>query len=173
MRGPARGLVRLLAGAAACALLLCAAARPAHAQIGRRTQLTVTGLPFTVTQTTPADFDAGFVILGTLTFTVDATSNFPSFSPRLTTVNVRCFAPCPSSGTLSATRVQWRRGDLGTWNNLTTTLSPVEARTVTPGGANDPWTNTIQFRYTLAWASVPPTAATQFRVELELVVTAP
>ena len=81
---------------------------------GRRTDLTVTGLPFTVTQTTPADFDAGFVILGTLTFTVDATSNQPSFSPRVTTVNVRCFAPCPSTGTLNASRLQWRRGDLGT-----------------------------------------------------------
>lgn len=157
--------VALLAGA-------CLGATPTAAQ-GRRTALTVSGLPFTVTQTTPADFDAGFVILGTVTFTVASTSNRPAFSPRATTVRLRCFAPCPSTGTLNASRLQWRRGDLGTWNDLTTTLAPVETRNLVVGGANDPWSNTIQFRYTLAWASVPPTAATQFRLELELVVAAP
>jgi hypothetical protein len=153
--------------------LAVSAAAPARAQGGRRTALAVTGLPFTVTQTTPSDFDAGSVILGTLTFTVDATANTPVFSPRATTVNVRCFAPCPASGTLNAAALQWRRGDLGTWNTLTTTLALVETRNVTFNGANDPWSNTIQFRYLLSWAGTPPTAATQFRVELELVVAAP
>lgn len=141
--------------------------------VGRRTSLTVTGLPFTVSQTTPADFDAGFVVLGTITFTVDATSNNPAFSPRATTVNVRCFAPCPSTGTLASTGLQWRRGDLGTWNALTTTQTLVETRIITFNGANDPWSNTIQFRYLLNWAGTPPTPATQFRVELQLVVAAP
>ena len=88
-----------------CALLagaLAILAVPANAQggpppgVGRRTSINVTGLPFTVPLTTPADFDAGFVILGTVTFTVDATSNQPAFSPRATTVRVRCFAPCPT-----------------------------------------------------------------------------
>ena len=151
------------------ALLACAASAGAQ----RRTNLAVTGLPFTVAATTPADFDAGFVVLGTLTFTVNATSNRPRFSPRVTTVNVRCFAPCPSSGTLSAASLQWRRGDLGTWNALTTTRTLVETRTVTFNGTNDPWSNTIQFRYLLNWATTPPTAATQFRVQLQLVVAAP
>jgi len=161
------GHIALLCG------ILAVVAAPAAAQRGRRTTLTVTGLPFTVTQTTPADFDAGSVILGTLTFTVDATSNRPAFSPRATTVSVRCFAPCPATGTLNAAALQWRRGDLGTWNTLTTAQALVETRNVTFNGPNDPWSNTIQFRYLLNWATTPPTAATQFRVQLQLVVAAP
>lgn len=145
----------------------------AHAQGGRRTVLFITGFPFTVAGTTPADFDAGSITLGTITFQVDATANNPNFSPRATTVSVRCFAPCPSTGTLAATGLQWRRGDLGTWNALTTAFSLVELRNVVFGGANDPWSNTIQFRRTLAWATTPPAPATQYRVELQLVVAAP
>ena len=151
---------------------VCGAPRPLVAQ-GRRTLFTVTGVPFTVTGTTPADFDAGFIILGTLAFTIDATANQPFFSPRLTSVNVRCFAPCPSTGALPGTGIQWRRGDLGTWNDLTTTLALVETRTLVYGGANDPWSNTIQFRYVLNWATTPPTAATQFMLELQMTVDPP
>ncbi len=162
--------VALVLGSGLCAPVEADAQR---APRGRRTVLTVTGFPFTVTGTTPADFDAGAVTLGTITFRVDATSNRPAFSPRATTVNVRCFAPCPASGTIPATGLQWRRGDLGTWNALTTTFSMVELRNVVFNGANDPWTNTIQFRYALAWATSPPRPATQFRVELQLVVAAP
>ena len=145
----------------------------AYAQGGRRTFLYVTGLPFTVTGTTPAMFDAGAVILGTVTFTVDATANTPAFSPRATTVNVRCFAPCPATGTLASAGLQWRRGDLSAWNPLTTTFNLVELRNLVYNGVNDPWSNTIQFRYALAWATTPPTPATQFQVELQLVVAAP
>jgi hypothetical protein len=145
----------------------------ASAQGGRRTFLYVTGLPVTVTGTTPAQFDAGAVDLGTITFTVDATANNPNFSPRATTVSVRCFAPCPASGTLTPTGLQWRRGDLGTWNPLTTTFAFVELRNLVFNGVNDPWSNTIQFRYALSWVASPPTPATQFQVELQLVVAAP
>ncbi len=162
---------RLLRWSLAVALLV--GAPPARAQFLQRTRLTVSGLPFTVTGTQPADFDAGFITLGTLTFTVDAWLNFPAFSPRVTAVSVRCFAPCPSTGTLASAGLQWRRGDLAGWNNLTTTMALVETRTVVVNGTNDPWSNTIQFRYVLDWATVPPTAATQFRVEMQLVVTAP
>ena len=160
--------------------LLALAAPLARAQggpppgVGRRTSLAVTGLPVTITNISAADFEAGFRLLGTATFTVDATSNNPAFSPRLTTVNVRCFAPCPATGPLAAAGLQWRRGDLGTWNTLTTTQTLVETRTVTFGGANDPWTNTIQFRYLLDWGTTAPsTAPTTFQVELQLTVAAP
>lgn len=159
--------VALMLGSSVCVPL------DAHAQGGRRTFLYITGFPFTVTGTTLADFDAGAVTLGTITFQVDATANNPAFSPRATTVNVRCFAPCPSTGTLAAAGLQWRRGDLGTWNPLTTTLALVESRNLVFNGANDPWSNTIQFRYALAWATTPPTPVTQYRVELQLVVAAP
>lgn len=160
-------------------LLLCLAV-PARAQggpppgVGRRTALTVTGLPVTVSNISASDFEAGSRVLGSLTFTVDATSNNPAFSPRLTTVNVRCFAPCPTTGTLAATGLQWRRGDLAAWNALTTTQTLVETRTVTFGGTNDPWTNSIQFRYLLDWATTAPTTApTTFQVEVQLTVAAP
>lgn len=142
--------------------------------VGRRTAISITGLPVTIANISAADFDAGFRVLGTATFTVDATSNNPAFSPRNTTVAVRCFSPCPATGTLAPTGLQWRRGDLGTWIPLTTTLALVETRTVTFGGANDPWSNTIQFRYVLDWATTAPTTApTTFNVELELTVAAP
>jgi len=174
------GTARLgIVGTALVVGALCSAPTSLAAQggpppgTGRRTSITVSGFPFTVTGTTPADFDAGFVILGTATFTVDATGNTPVFSPRVTTVNVRCFAPCPSTGTTSATGLQWRRGDLGTWNALSATMTLVETRQVVYQGTNDPWSNTIQFRYALDWATTLPAAATQFRVEMELVVTAP
>jgi hypothetical protein len=166
------------AGALLCGALALSAV-PAGAQggpppgVGRRTAITVSGLPFNVTAITPADFDAGFVILGTMNFTVDATGNNPAFSPRVATVNLRCFAPCPATGTLAATGLQWRRGDLGTWNALTTTLTLVQSRPMTFNGANDPWSNTVQFRYLLSWATTAPAPVTQFQLEVQLVVTAP
>lgn len=164
-RRPALHLLALTLGAMALAT-------PAEAQGGRRTFLYVTGFPRTATSTV-ADFVAGFVTLGTVTFTVDATANNPNFSPRVTTVNVRCFAPCPATGTLPSAALQWRRGDLGIWNPISTAYALVEQRTLVFGGANDPWSNTIAWRFAVDWATHPPTAATSYYIQLQLVVAAP
>lgn len=141
---------------------------------GRRTVLSVTGLPLTVATTTADDFDALAVSLGSLAFTVDLTTNSGGgFSPRATTVEVRCGTPCPASGTLTVGSLEWRRTDLGVWNPLTTTFATIENRTATFGGTNDPWGNTVHWRYALTWTANPPTAATAFYLEFQLTVAAP
>jgi hypothetical protein len=167
-----RGLVIVAALSLALALVL---ARPLGAQGNRRTSLTVTGLPLSATTTTAADFDANAVSIGSFSFTVDLTTNAGGggFSPRVTTVDVRCGSPCPASGTLPVGALEWRRSDLGTWNALTTAYATVESRTATFNGTDDPWGNTIFWRYALSWASSPPTAATAFYLQLQLTVAAP
>lgn len=136
----------------------------------RRTVLTVTGLPLTVTGITNTQYDAGSVTVGTVSFSVDLTTNSGGgFPTRVTTVQVRCGAVC----TGNFARYQWRRNDLGVWNVLSTTYTTIETRTATFGGSNDPWNNSIHFRYMLAYATVAPQAATQHTLQFQLVVTAP
>lgn len=155
--------------------LACGAVATLEAQGNRRTNLTVTGLPLSVATTTTADFDALAVAIGSLSFTVDLTTNSGGggFSPRSTTVFVRCGTPCPALGTLPVGALEWRRSDLGTWNPLTTAFVAIENRTATFGGTNDPWSNTVFWRYALAWASTPPTLATAFYLQFQLTVAAP
>jgi len=145
------------------------------AQGQRLSVLTLSGFPLTSTTTTVANFDAGFVSIGTTSFTVDLTRNAGGggFSPRVTTVQVLCALPCPASGTLPPGALQWRRADLGAWNAIGTTGALVETRTATFNGANDPWGNSVDWRYALSWTGTPPTDATQFNIAFELVVTAP
>lgn len=146
-----------------------------EAQGNRRTNLTTTGFPISATTTTPVDYDAGFVAIGSTGFTVDLRTNTGAggFSPRVTTVRVRCGSPCPASGALPVSGLEWRRSDLGVWTPLTTAFADVEARTATFNGTNDPWSNSIVWRYALTWAGVPPTAQTQYFIEFQLQVTAP
>lgn len=152
-------------------LFVVAATRDAGAQ--RRTSLVISGWPLTATSTSANDFEAGFVLLGATSFTVDAVSNSPAFTLRSTTVSVQCVPACPRSGTLSLAGVQWRRNDQATWNTLTTAYAPIETRTLSFGGANDPWSQTVQWRYALNWATNGPTAASEFRIRFRLTVAAP
>lgn len=163
-----RGSIGWYAVGLAAALLLSA---PLGAQGNRRTTVTVTGLPLSVTQTTTTDFDAGSVAIGSISIAVDLTTNTGAggFSPRVTAVNIRCGPTC----TGNFARIQWRRADLGTWNPLTTSFVNIETRTATFNGTNDPWSNTVFFRYQLAYASDPPSGPTQHTLEFQLVVTAP
>jgi hypothetical protein len=150
--------------------LILALAPDAGAQ---NTVLTVTGFPLSVTSTTGADFETGSVSLGTTSFSVNATTN-AGFATRTTTVSVRCSAGnCPNTGTLSLTGLQWRRVDQATWNQLTTTVAAVETRQITFNGANDPWGNSIEWRYLLSWTANPPTAMTRFRIRFQLTTTSP
>ncbi len=136
----------------------------------RRTVLTVTGLPMTVTGTTTTAFDAGSVTVGTVSFTVDLTTNAGGALPtRVTTVQVRCGPAC----TGAFGRIEWRRNDLGVWNPLTTTFADIETRTATIDGVNDPWGNSVVFRYALAYATDPPSGPTAYTLEFQLVVAAP
>lgn len=155
---------------AAVMALMCAGANVAAAQPARNTTLTVNSTGLSVTTTTPDDYDAGSVVVGTVTFTVDlvsATGN--PLRTRVTTVNLLCAAGCPAG----FGRLEWRRADLGVWNPLTTSPVLVEQRTATFDGANDPWSRQVFWRYTLDWTTVPPSGPTAFPVTFQLVVTAP
>lgn len=156
----------LLAG-----LFVVVATRDAGAQ--RRTNLDISGWPLTATSTSANDFEAGFVLLGATTFAVDAVSNNPALTLRSTTVEVQCVPVCPRSGTLPLAGVQWRRNDQAAWNTLTTAYAAIETRTLSFGGANDPWSQTVQWRYALDWVTNGPTAASQFRIRFRLTVAAP
>lgn len=172
MSGAARSLVASLSFVA---LLLAAFVPPAWAQGNRRTNITTAGFPLTSTSSSPADFDAGFVAIGSTTFTIDLRTNSGAggFSPRVTTVNVQCAAPCPAGGTAALSGLQWRRADLGVWNSLTANYVLVESRTAFFNGANDPWQNSLVWRYALSWTGTPPAAPTDFYIQMQLVVTAP
>ncbi len=141
------------------------------AQGNRRTRLQVTGLPLTLSATSTTDFDAGSVTIGTVNFNVNLTSNTGGggFSPRVTTVQVRCGATC----TGAFNRLQWRRNDLAVWNTLSTTFVTIETRTATFNGTNDPWANSIIFRRLLDYATDAPSGPTAFTLQFQLVVTAP
>lgn len=161
----------LLAGTLVVAVLLVVAVHEAAAQ--RQTSLAIAGWPLTAASTSATDFEAGFVLLGATSFTIDALSNTPAFTLRSTTVSVQCVPACPRSGTLPLAGVQWRRSDQATWTTLTTAYVPIETRTLSFGGVNDPWSQTVQWRYALDWATNPPTAASQFRIRFQLTVAAP
>jgi len=155
---------------------LCAALAviPATDAVAQNTRIDLSGFPLQVTSTTGADFEAGSVALGSTGFTVDArTSNGP-FTTRTTTVSVYCGAAnCPQAGTLQETSLQWRRADLAVWNTLTTAPVTVETRNITFNGVNDPWGNTLVWRYLLNWTTNPATAMTRWRIRFQLTTTAP
>jgi len=165
-----RGRLMLLL-AAVCTL--AGANRPLQAQ-PVRINLSVLGLPFAVTTTDGADFEQGFVILGSFSFTVQSLPTSGS-GTKSTTVQVRCRTACPRSGTLPVSGLQWRRVDTGTWVTATTGYQTLETRTLTVGNAaTDPWSNSVQWRYLLSWTANPPTAAaTQYRLEFRLTVANP
>lgn len=156
----------LLAG-----LFVVSVARDAGAQ--RMTSLTISGWPLSVTATSANDFEVGFINLGSTTFTVDALSNQPVFTLRSTTVEVQCVPACPRTGTVPLAGVQWRRNDQANWTTLTTGYVPIETRTLAFNGVNDPWSQTLHWRYALDWATNPPAAASQFRIRFRLTVAAP
>ncbi len=164
--------------AASLLLLVAAPLRvTAEAQGNRRTVLTLTGSPLTVSETTVADYQLGYVdIVGSWTYAIWLRTNTGAggFSPRVTTVNVACLAPCPASGT-SANRLLFRRANSGVWNPLTTAYTLLETRTVAfvNGAPNPTWSNDVFWRYSLDWATTPPAAATQYIISFQLVVTAP
>jgi hypothetical protein len=152
-------------------LWLVASAAPVRSS-AQQTTLALTGFPVAFTTPTGADFVTGSIQSATATtYTVDATSG--ATSQRTTTVSVRCRTPCPASGAKALSTLQWRRADLGAWTTLTTTDVFVEQRAVFRNGANDPWSNSVLWRFLLGWTTDPPMASTRFNVVFTLTVTAP
>jgi hypothetical protein len=150
------------------AVAFVACATPGSAQ---QIRLALTGWPLTVTTTDGGAFEQGFVSLGSTTYSVEVLSNGPNKS---TSVQVQCATVCPRSGTIPLSGLQWNRADQpGVWNTLTTAYVTIETQNVVNGGANDPWSNTLNWRYVLSWTGNPPAAVTQYRVRFRLLVANP
>src|SRR5688500_10361068 len=95
---------------------------------------------------TGTDFVNGSIARTPTTFQVEAIGG-PVFSPRSPSTAIRCALPCPTSGAKAMASLQWRRGDLGTWNPITTSDVLVEQRLMVMDLFNAPWTNTVLFRF--------------------------
>jgi hypothetical protein len=61
-------------------------------------------------------------------------------------------------GSKSIADLQWRRGDLGSWQSLTQSDVFVESRTYTLLSPRPAWSNTIHFRVVVRWTGDPPAA---------------
>jgi hypothetical protein len=151
------------------ALWAAVGASTARAQ---QTTLTITGFPIAFPSPTGSDFFTGYIdSAGSVTFTVAAKTG--TTGQRTTTVFIACNGPCPTAGPKPLASLQWRRADLLAWNTLTTTNVQVDQKLVFKGAANDPWSNSIFWRFNLNWLTDPPGVATNFRILFTLTVTVP
>jgi hypothetical protein len=155
-------------------MVLCQGAAAAQGGLpALRIELQATGLPVAFPAVSGADYNAGSVLATIPTeYTVESTKG-PAGIERRTTVHVRCGTPCPNSGSLTAARLQWRRGDQQNWTTLATTDQLVEERILTRSGANDPWSGTIHWRYLLDWTQVPALSSGTFPIIITLTTGAP
>lgn len=152
------------------ALFVALALPTAHASAQpARTTLTTSGLPLLLTGTTGADVEAGYILLGASSFTVESDGRARDF-PRTTVVQIQCGLPCPATGTAAANALQWRRDDQVTWTSLASGFTTVESNGVAAAGT---WGRTIFWRYLLDWSTTPPSTNTQFLIDFQLVVSSP
>ena len=156
---------RLLWSAALAALALPVVAGRAPAQIA----LTITGGPATFPAPTVTDYDAGYVANPAgLAFQLGIAG---AATNRTTTVSIRA-----SSATLGGGKpvsdLEWRRADLGTWNQMSVSDAVIESRPVRKNTLNDPWGNTVFLRMRLTWANDAPATYTTDLV-VTLTVTTP
>ena len=126
-----------------------------HAQGTESMTLSATTVSFPTPTIT--DFDNGFLTASTtVTYTV-ATSGGPKGASHTATVSIKS-SSANLGGTKALSDLQWSRADLGTWNSMTTTNATVEQRTIVRGGANDPWSNSVNFQMLLSYANDAPGA---------------
>lgn len=129
--------------------------------------LTVTGGPVAFPTPAASDFVTGSIAAtGALTYSI-ATSGGPPGTSHTSTVTIRA-----TTGTLGGTKpvsdLQWSRADLpGTWNGLSVSDAQVQRQTIVRKGANDPWSNQLNFRMLLSFANdVPGSYSTSLIITL-------
>lgn len=149
------------------ALLGATLALPRAAAAQGSVALTVTGGPVAFATPVASDFTAGSIAAtGALTYSV-ATSGGPPGTSHTSTISIRA-----TTGTLGGTKpvsdLQWSRADIpGTWNGVTVSNAQVEQKTIVRKGANDPWSNQINFRMLLSYANdVPGSYSTSLIITL-------
>jgi hypothetical protein len=122
----------------------------------QKTTLTLANATVTFPAPTVTDYMNGYVDATTgVTFTLTA----PAGPLRTTTVLIRATSASLGAGKILGD-LEWRRSDLVTWNNVTTTDVQVEQRTMIKNVLNDPWGNTIFFRMLLDWTTDAPATYT-------------
>jgi len=155
---------RLLRSAALAAVTLLIVAR-ASAQV----TLTVTGGPITLPAPTVTDYDAGYAVDPTgLAFQLNVAG---ASANRTTTVSIRS-TTATLGGSKPVSDLEWRRADLGTWNQMSVSDAVIESRPVRKNQLNDPWGNTVFLRMRLTWASDAPATYTTGLI-VTLTVTTP
>jgi hypothetical protein len=143
---------RKLRGGSTIAKMSIALAFLSSPLAAQKTSLAVTGGTVIFPAPTVADYINGFVdATAGVTFTVNSTNGLT----RTTTISIRATSPNLGNGK-SLADLEWRRGDLATWNSVSVVDSQVEQRIVVNKGLNDPWSNTIFFRMALDWTRDPP-----------------
>jgi hypothetical protein len=158
-----RGRMRSLA--ATSASLTCAAAVFSSPLAAQSSTLTLANNAITFPAPTAADYVNGYVNSTTgVQFTVDATSS--GGGSVTTTIAIRSTSASLGNGK-ALIDLKWRRSDLVAWNTITTGDVPVETRSQTYNGTNDPWNNTIFFRMVLTWTTDAPNIyAANYRITL-------
>ncbi len=138
-------------------LLATTIAGMAHAQI---MSLSLTGgSPIAFPNPVETDYDNGSVAAtAALGFTIDL-SKGGGAGGRHGILSIRA-ASAVMGGTKPISDMQWRRSDLATWNNLTTSDVQVESRAMVKNGFNDPWSNSLFFRAALSWTTDGPATYT-------------
>jgi hypothetical protein len=135
------------------------------AQAAPATRLTITANTVTFAPPTVDDYAAGFVTgAAGITYTLDVTA--VGGKVRTATVSIRATSATIGGGK-PVSDVQWRRSDQPTWNSLTLTNAPVEARLMDKG-TNNPWSNAIVFRILVGWRTDPPATYT---ADIEITLT--
>jgi hypothetical protein len=138
-----------LAALGFAALLLCVRSQALHAQLS--STLTITSGTISFPAPTPADLTAG-ILAASAPATFQVT---PAAAAHTTTVTIKA-SGTTMGGSKSIADLQWRRGDLGTWQSLTQSDVFVESRTYTLLASRPAWQNTIYFRVVLRWTGEPP-----------------
>lgn len=136
-----------------------------------RNRLTLSATTITFPAVTEADYDAGSVAASSsITFTMDA-RNGATGTTRTSIVSIRAGSATLGSGK-PVSDLEWSRADVGTWNGLSTTDVTIESRQFRRNGPNDPWSNTVNFRSLLDWASDGPATYTA-TIVFTLTITTP
>jgi hypothetical protein len=149
----------------ATALLLLLGTAEAQAQ--KLTLLIPSGSPVAFPNATEADYDNATVNATTgsvtatapLAYSLDLLGGGGGGVSRTGSLSIRA-STATMGGTKPIGDLQWRRSDLGTWNDMTTTNVTVQSNTMVRNTTNDPYTNSIVFRVKLNWGTDGPATYT-------------
>lgn len=136
------------AGMLLLALFLCPQSTSAQATV----TFTFSGGSFA--SPTSADYKSGHVeATSPMSFQIVTTSE--AQGPHQTTLDIRSSSSTLGSGK-SVADLEWRRGDLSTWNALTTVDHIVQTFVGTHSPTGHTYSNTIYFRILLHWTGTVP-----------------